>query len=98
LARQPDYFVARRIAERAERSKATGRDAPPMRAAGAMAKVPWQLAQDEFGVEVADFFWQFWKVLSRHVQDEMMAQVAGITKEVTKQCAASPQDERLAEA
>jgi len=95
LAGQPDYFVARRIAKRAERKEESGRDVAPMRAPpGPMTKLPWQLVQDEFGVQVGDFLWQFWKVLTRHVQDEMRSQVAKIAREVPKQCGAPRKDER----
>ena len=98
LARQPGYFLARRIAERAMRREETGREVVPMRAPGPMARLPWDLAQEELGVQAADFIWQFGKVLTRQAQEEMRFQVAVIAKEIPKQCTAPPKEERLGKA
>jgi hypothetical protein len=97
LARQPGYFLARRIAERAMRREETGRDVP-MRAPGAMTRLPWDLAQEELGVQATDFIWQFGKVLTRQAQEEMRFQAAVIAKEIPKQCTAPPKEERLVKA
>jgi len=70
-ARHPDYFVARRMQARGSRERV----AEPLRVGGPLARLPWDIAQDEFGVQGADFIGVMGKVILGAVQDEMRAQV-----------------------
>jgi hypothetical protein len=72
-ARNPDYFRARRILER-QRGEAEGAVAPPPRAPAPLDRLPWDLAQDEFGIQGAEFLAGFGRVLLAHAQDAMRLQ------------------------
>ena len=77
--RNPDYFVARRMQERRIREQ------PPeaLRLPAPLCRLPWDVAQSEFGVQGADFLGVMGKVLLRAEQFEFKAyrvdskQVAG---------------------
>ena len=66
--RNPDYFIARRIQERSQQ------DHPPepLRLPSPLNRLPWDIAQDEFGVKGADFIGVFGTVLLRAAQDQFM--------------------------
>ena len=49
--RNPDYFIARRIQERGKQ----GQPPEPLRLPPPLSRLPWDIAQDEFGVKGADF-------------------------------------------
>lgn len=66
----PDYFIARRMQERA----AQGRDVEPMRVPAPLDRLPWDVAQDQFTVQGADFIAVFGRLLLRQAQDEMEPQ------------------------
>lgn len=72
-AANPGYFAARRITERA--SMAT--EAPPSapRMPRPLDRLPWDLAQDEFGVQGADFIAVLGRVLLGAAQDRRRAQL-----------------------
>src|SRR5271165_3007733 len=78
-ARNPDYFIARRIQERG----ALPRRPEPLRLPAPLAPLPWDLAQDQFGVQGADFIGVMGTVLLHAAQDQFKAypldskQVAG---------------------
>ena len=63
---RPDYFTARRIRERGERNR------PPeaLRLPPPLSRLPWDIAQDEFGVQGADFIGVLGTVLLRVAQDQ----------------------------
>ena len=64
----PDYFIARRIGER------DAAQAPsPLRVPAPLSKLPWDLAQDQFGVQGTDFIGVMGKLLQEHAQDQYKA-------------------------
>lgn len=69
--RNPDYFVARRMAERAAAEPLP----PPLRMPAPLDRLPWDVAQDAFGVQGADFLGHFGKVLHGATQDARRLQV-----------------------
>lgn len=74
-ARNPDYFVARRLKQRA--AKASPPPAPPpapLRVPPPLDRLPWDVAQDQFGAQGADFLGVFGKVLLSVAQDQRRAQ------------------------
>ena len=68
-ARNPDYFRARRLQAR----DAGERTAKPLKVPPPLSKLPWDIAQDEFGVKGADFIGIFGTVLLRAAQDQFRA-------------------------
>ena len=72
------YFIAWRARERAERAKADGAVDPPGVAAP-LSRLPWQLAQEEFGVMGADFLGSLGRILVDHAKDEIRSYSAGST-------------------
>lgn len=86
--RNPDYFRERRLSARfeaareAENEKPSNlsderpRRPPPLRVNGRLEEVPWDLAQDEIGVQVTDFIVTTAKVVLQAAQDEIARQVA----------------------
>jgi hypothetical protein len=77
-AENPEYFTARRLA------KLPGRDVPvreasaapdPPRESPPLDRLPWDVAQDEFGVKGAEFIAVLGRVLVRAGQDAMRSQV-----------------------
>jgi hypothetical protein len=67
--RNPDYFRARRIQVRSTLSPSSepGRLPPPLN------QLPWDLAQEKFGVQGADFLGAMGKVLLTAAQSEFKA-------------------------
>ena len=63
---RPDYFTARRIRERGEQD----RPPEPLRLPPPLSRLPWDIAQDEFGVQGADFIGILGTVLLRVAQDQ----------------------------
>jgi len=64
--RNADYFIARRIQER------SNQDQPPepLRLPPPLSRLPWDIAQDEFGVQGADFIGILGTVLLRAAQSQ----------------------------
>jgi hypothetical protein len=93
-ARQPEYFAARRIEDRARRRIEQGRDVIPLRMPRPLDRLPWDLAQDEFGLKGTDFIGLFGRAMLRLAQDEMTRQVPKKTKEIGRHRGAQAQDER----
>jgi hypothetical protein len=56
-----------------ERAAAAERGAPRLPAP--LDRLPWDVAQDEFGVQGAEFLGEFGRLLMKSAQDEMAAQV-----------------------
>lgn len=74
-AANPDYFAARRMAERAEPAAPERKTAPePVRVPAPLDRLPWDVAQDEFGVQGARFLGLFGRVLVAAGQDQRRAQ------------------------
>jgi len=70
VAANPDYFVARRLLER---STVMGRELP--RRPAPLNRLPWDVAQDEFGRQGTEFLGEFGRLLIKASQDEIGAQV-----------------------
>jgi hypothetical protein len=68
-AANPDYFAARRIQARA----AAANPPEPQRVRPPLDRLPWDIAQDEFGVQGAEFLGVFGQVLLRHAQSQRPA-------------------------
>lgn len=66
---RPDYFIARRIRERGEED----RPPEPLRLPPPLSRLPWDIAQDEFGVQGTDFIGILSTVLLRATQDQFKA-------------------------
>jgi len=64
-ARNPDYFIARRIQVRS----ALCRPPEPLRLPSPLSRLPWDIAQDEFGVKGADFIGVMGTLLLNAAQD-----------------------------
>jgi hypothetical protein len=65
----PDYFSGRRIQARGALSRAPD----PMRPPAPLSKLPWNIAQDEFGVKGAAFIGLMGKTLLVAAQDQLRA-------------------------
>ena len=75
--RNPEYFVARRMQERGTREQPQ----EPLRLSSPLSRLPWDVAQSEFGVQGADFLGVMGKVLLRPAQFEFRGHVVD-SKEV----------------
>jgi hypothetical protein len=73
--RHPDYFIARRIQDRAKED----RTPEPLRLPPPLSRLPWDIAQSEFGVQGADFIGHLGTVLLRSTQSQFEAYVAETT-------------------
>jgi hypothetical protein len=75
-ARNPDYFVARRMQERSMQ------DQPPetLRLPAPLSRLPWDVAQSEFGVQGADFIGVFGKVLLHGAQSQFEAYLTDLSR------------------
>src|SRR5437773_7062843 len=73
--RNPDYFIARRIKDR------SGQDRPPepLRLPPPLSRLPWDIAQSQFGTEGADFIGHLGTVLLRAAQSQFEAYVSDAT-------------------
>jgi hypothetical protein len=67
--RNPDYFIARRIQERG----ALPQPPEPLRLPAPLSQLPWDIAQDELGVQGTDFIAIMAALLRRSVQDQFKA-------------------------
>jgi hypothetical protein len=75
-SRNPDYFVARRLKQRAALVSPPPAPPPsPMRVPPPLDRLPWDVAQDQFGAQGADFLGIFGKVLLGAAQDQRRVQV-----------------------
>lgn len=70
----PGYFIAWRAKERAARTPPD--DPEPPRVPPPLTRLPWELAQEEFGSVGADFLASLGRLLVIHAKDEMRAEVA----------------------
>jgi hypothetical protein len=84
--RNPDYFMDRRLRMRSLAARAATESGPAGRAAGVtrrpaplavpseLRRIPWNLAQDEIGVQVTDFLAVVACLLVRIAKDQRRAQ------------------------
>jgi hypothetical protein len=70
-ARNPDYFVGYRIQSRSARKGKLD----PARLPSALSKLPWDIAQEEFGAKGADFIGAMGKLLLEAAKDPIERQV-----------------------
>jgi hypothetical protein len=68
----PDYFVAQRILNRNQ----ADRTAEPLELPGPLNQLPWDIAQDEFGVKGTDFIGVMGALLLRAAQSQFKAYLA----------------------
>jgi hypothetical protein len=69
--RNPDYFIARRIKDRSGQE----RQPEPLRLPAPLSRLPWDIAQSQFGTEGADFIGIMGAVLLRSAQSQFRAYV-----------------------
>ena len=67
--RHPDYFIARRILDRGK----ADRPVEPLRLPPQLSRLPWDIAQDEFGVKATDFIGVLGTLLLRGAQSQFEA-------------------------
>jgi hypothetical protein len=67
--RHPDYFAARRILDRG----ALAQPPEPLRLPPPLSRLPWDIAQSEFGVKGADFIGVMGTLLVHAAQSEFRA-------------------------
>lgn len=90
--RNPDYFTARRLHLR-RLSQEEGTAVEPLQLPPPLSHLPWDIAQDEFGLVGSDFLGHLGRVLLRSGQDEMGAQVRASIEEISRVSRGSRQDE-----
>jgi len=67
--RNPDYFIARRIKDRSGQD----RSPEPLRLPPPLSRLPWDIAQSQFGIEGTDFIGVMGAVLLRATQSQLKA-------------------------
>ena len=89
-----DYDRDRRWRETIAAAKAKPESAPPApNAPPPTPGLPWEVVQDEMGVEARVIIAGIVRVIGRHVQDGMQRQVAGIITRMEKHSPGAAQDE-----
>jgi hypothetical protein len=71
-AKNPDCFIGRRIQERGSKEQPP----LPLRMSSPLSRLPWDLAQDQFKVQGADFIGVMVKLVLRAAQDQIRSYVA----------------------
>lgn len=69
-ARNPGYFIGRRIQLRA----ASSQKPEPLRPCSPLASLPWDIAQEEFGAKGADFVGTMGKLLLQAAKSQLSRQ------------------------
>ena len=77
--RNPDYFIAHRIQRRLQAAVVLPLVLPPP-----LSQLPWDLAQDAFGVVGTDFLGHLGRVLLGAAQDQKAGQVIDSTGEMDR--------------
>ena len=90
--RNPDYFTARRLQLRRV-SKEEGVAVEPLQLPPPLSQLPWDIAQDEFGIVGTDFLGHLGRILLRSEQDERRAQVPVSIDEIGGLPGVAAQDE-----
>src|ERR1700682_6211103 len=68
--RNPDYFIAHRLQRRRLKAEEAEAAIPPLVLPPPLSQLPWDLAQDAFGVVGTDFLGHLGRVLLGAVQDQ----------------------------
>jgi hypothetical protein len=79
--RNPDYFTAHRIQRRRLQAHDAQGGVLPLVLPPPLSRLPWDLAQEEFGVAGTDFLGHFGRVLLGAAQDQKTRQVVDSTRE-----------------
>lgn len=77
--RNPDYFIAHRVLRRRQQADQAQGGVPPLVLPPPLSQLPWDLAQEEFGVAGTDFLGHLGRVLLTAAQDQKGAQVLDST-------------------
>lgn len=88
-AKNPDYFIGRRIQERG----AEEHPPAPLRLPAPLSELPWDIAQDQFKVQGADFIGFMGKLILQTAQDQLMAHVIDCIRVAGIHARLEPQDE-----
>ena len=91
--RNPDYFTARRLQLRRVKQE-EGVSVEPLRLPPPLSQLPWDIAQDEFGLVGTDFLGHLGRVLLGSEQDERRAQVRASIDEISRLPRGVAQDDR----
>jgi hypothetical protein len=79
--RNPDYFIAHRLQRRGVHAEAAQAGVPPLVLRPPLSQLPWDVAQDAFGVVGTDFLGHLGRVLLGAAQDQKPGQVLEKTGE-----------------
>jgi hypothetical protein len=77
--RNPDYFIAHRMQRRRLTAEAAQVSLLPLVLPPPLSQLPWDLAQEEFGIAGTDFLSHLGRVLLVAAQDQKAAQVLDST-------------------
>jgi hypothetical protein len=79
--RNPDYFIAHRVQRRRLQADEAQGGVPPLMLPPPLSRLPWDLAQEAFGVAGTDFLGHLGRVLLGAAQDQKASQVLDSTGE-----------------
>ena len=82
--RNPDYFIAHRVQRRRLKADEAQGGVPPLVLPPPLSQLPWDLAQEEFGVAGTDFLGHLGRVLLGAAQDQKTAQVIDVTRDAVR--------------
>ena len=82
--RNPDYFIAHRVQRRRLEADEAQAAVLPLVLPPPLSQLPWDLAQEEFGVAGTDFLGHLGRVLLRAAQDQKAGQVLEPTGETSR--------------
>jgi hypothetical protein len=94
--RHPGYFIQWRAKKRAELNGSEPVDPP--RVPPPLSHLPWELAQEEFGVAGADFLASLGRKLLVQAKDQIRTESSVIAEESAKVGVVSAKDQRPAQA
>ncbi len=94
--RHPGYFIQWRAKKRAELNGSEPVD--PLRVPRPLSQLPWEMAQEEFGVMGADFLASLGRKVLVEAKDAIRAKLPVMMGESAKVGAGSAKDQRLAQA
>jgi hypothetical protein len=80
--RNPDYFIAHRVQRRRLQADEAQGAVLPLVLPPPLSQLPWDLAQEEFGVAGTDFLGHLGRVLLAAAQDQKAGQVIDSTREM----------------
>ena len=82
--RNPDYFIAHRVQRRRLTAEEAQAPVLPLSLPPPLSQLPWDLAQEAFGVVGTDFLGHLGRVLLGAAQDQKAGQVIDSTGEVDR--------------